>query len=583
MATPSSSPFPLTGDDLIDAATNGYYWRLGPDRTIRWSLSNGLSGESWSSPTQMAQALGGIFDSISYYANVKFQYAGYFLSPLVAASYSEINIAGDGSGKLFPNSSMWAFGEFPNASINSWYSGAPGDIYVNANSQAAFLPSYAPGSQGYFLFLHEIGHTLGLKHPHDDGGTGRPTFKSLGWGGLDDDWFTVMSYTDDNAWNMIGWDPATPMLIDVLALQYLYGKNMATNAGDSTYTLPINNMYGTIWDASGNDSIDVSGSTTGWVISLPNFQPSKLVDTKAGIGTPFSEFISGQLHTLYWLTGDIENVYGSRYADILTGSDGANFIAGDGGNDVLAGLGGNDTFLGLHGHSQILGGTGSDTLQITLASNQVAVYKLRENSFYIRDGAGDSAMCRDVEKLSLTDGVFDLTNIKIPANIDASLIELYVAAFKRAPELGGYNYWLASEQTGSLRATAKTIFSLDVVKAIYPDSLPNAAFVTAIYTNVFNRQPDQGGLDYWSAQLTSHSRGDLVVDMTAAAMGVVDGTPGKDYFQNRVDWAIYAAAVQSMQNKEIAVATLTSTTTTIDADGTNLLKIIAQWDGAQYT
>jgi hypothetical protein len=59
------------------------------------------------------------------------------------------------------------------------------------------------------------------------------------------------------------------MPLDVLALQYLYGQNQTTNSGNSAYTLPLNNLYATIWDSSGDDTIDVSSSPVAWTIALP--------------------------------------------------------------------------------------------------------------------------------------------------------------------------------------------------------------------------------------------------------------------------------------------------------------------------
>ncbi|MGO1075280.1 calcium-binding protein [Inquilinus sp. CA228] len=58
----------------------------------------------------------------------------------------------------------------------------------------------------------------------------------------------------------------------------------------------------------------------------------------------------------------IENVYGSFYADILTGSDVANVLTGFDGDDVLMGKAGNDTLHGDGGDDVLDGGVGADKL-----------------------------------------------------------------------------------------------------------------------------------------------------------------------------------------------------------------------------
>ena len=221
MATPSSSPRQLTGDNFIDAATHGYSWQLDGSRTINWALANGFFGEYWTSTSTVVSTLSSVFNNVSYYANVHFNYVGYFSTPSTAyAGGSDITISLGGSGVFGSNTSIWAVGLFPDTSNNtSYYQGAPGDIFLNINSAANTLPSYLPGSAGYALAIHEIGHTLGLKHPFDDGGTGHPTLASLGLDSLNKDWFTVMAYNDDYNYNQRAWDPATPMAMDVLALQ----------------------------------------------------------------------------------------------------------------------------------------------------------------------------------------------------------------------------------------------------------------------------------------------------------------------------------------------------------------------------
>ena len=59
----------------------------------------------------------------------------------------------------------------------------------------------------------------------------------------------------------------------------------------------------------------------------------------------------------------IENIFGSRLADALTGTEGENRLRGRGGDDVLTGLDGNDVLEGMLGNDTLRGGDGSDILR----------------------------------------------------------------------------------------------------------------------------------------------------------------------------------------------------------------------------
>ena len=93
--------------------------------------------------------------------------------------------------------------------------------------------------------------------------------------------YTVMSYFDESVTHgsdgAVG--PSTPMLYDIAAMQRLYGANMTTRTGDTTYG--FNNTSGraefgltaateqaafAVWDAGGRDTFDFSGyADRGWI------------------------------------------------------------------------------------------------------------------------------------------------------------------------------------------------------------------------------------------------------------------------------------------------------------------------------
>lgn len=81
---------------------------------------------------------------------------------------------------------------------------------------------------------------------------------------------------------------------------------------------------------------------------------------------------------------------------------------------------------------------------------------------------------------------------------------IYVATFNGAPLDAGLDYWTGSDFT--IEMIAQSFFDQTEAKALYTDDgepISSQAFVTRIFTNLFNRPPLTAGLEYWSDALDS--------------------------------------------------------------------------------
>ncbi len=99
--------------------------------------------------------------------------------------------------------------------------------------------------------------------------------------------------------------------------------------------------------------------------------------------------------------------------------------------------------------------------------------------------------------------------------------ELYVATFLRAPDAAGLNYWVSSGLT--IEGIASSFFDQPETQAKYPPETTIGEFVAAVYTNLFNRYPDEAGLEYWAEEIY-YGR----VSPSLFILAVINGAQGLD-------------------------------------------------------
>jgi serralysin len=250
------------------------------------------------------------------------------------------------------------------------------------------------GGYGYHTFIHELGHAMGLNHPHTST-TNTPV------PGHDVLQYSIMSYRGyvgqslGSGYNL-SYFPTTPMIDDVAALQAMYGANMAYKATNTVYSWSAGaQIFETIWDAGGIDHIDASNQTQGAIINL---RPGTLSSIGASIWNG-SFNMRDTLGIAYGVV--IENATGTGYSDVIYGNAVANVLTGGAGNDTLEGGAGNDT---------VIGGAGIDTIVLAGAGSAYAV-SLPAATEVVLTGNGQTVTARDAELFQFTDGAKTLNEL----------------------------------------------------------------------------------------------------------------------------------------------------------------------------
>lgn len=324
------------------------------------------------------------------------------------------------------STSIAGFAYLPSSSVTA--DGLAGDVFLAASNRDT--EQYLAGDQGYMTVVHELGHALGLKHPFES-----PNILTTS---LDNTAYTVMSYTsarnrilnfsyENNTMKMaseyVG--PFSYGVLDVAALQTLYGTNLGYHTGADSYTVSTaKHQYLTIWDAGGVDVLEASDASGSCVIDLRAGSLSSV-----DIHTVAEQQAQTQAYyRALGVNGDawVANIYSQNSSKIYTGENNfgiaygvwienvntgsaADTVRDNAVNNVIKTGAGNDLIeLYEGGMDTVDAGAGSDVVKVTNSRSQAQLEKQADGSYWLL-GTYFAAQLIGVEQVQFSDVSISLT------------------------------------------------------------------------------------------------------------------------------------------------------------------------------
>ena len=425
-----------------------------------------------------------------------------------------------------------------------------GDVWIDDSLDSSLLRE---------VLTHEIGHALGLSHPHENGFKFIEDVKNTTLDGeLDYTRYTVMSYerkpasitnNDLDFWSVA----ATPMSLDIEALQHIYG--IGQNSTDDVYI--INPFIDNHTDAAsvGFGDRQAQSYTNSYISIVDNGGKNALV-------IPVDQNLRIDLNPGKWsytqgglLAGNIDddNLYiaPNTIIQALNTSNGDDTIIGNTSDNSIFSGGGDDTYHYVGGNDRFNGSLGNDKLTIDTGTlGQYSFTKYLNNVIAITDlRGGDSIFVTSVETITLGNDEFSTAklnqdigllnrNLLIDVNkplylsdiskdtvvveaVDAQLYRIYYGSLGRLPDKGGFDFW--KNQLNENIYTIRDVSALFIVSPEFrdiadtndKDGVDKFEFLDHMYINVFGRVPDSQGYVWWLEQFDngSHNQASAFANM----------------------------------------------------------------------
>ncbi len=165
-------------------------------------------------------------------------------------------------------------------------------------------------------------------------------------------------------------------------------------------------------------------------------------------------------------------------------------------------------------------GRGATDFAIYTASATQFAYAVGSNGIFIANDQKVDYLL-DVERVVFSDGTLHIDTGA--GETSGFAYRIYQAAFDRAPDAGGLDYWIDVLDSGAKDAfdvAADFLYSVEFQRTY--GQLSNQAFIEELYENILQRDGDAAGIRFWVNELDSGSRdrAEALVGFTESAENI---------------------------------------------------------------
>ena len=104
----------------------------------------------------------------------------------------------------------------------------------------------------------------------------------------------------------------------------------------------------------------------------------------------------------------------------------------------------------------------------------------------------------------------------VSLNVDGFVTRLYQNILNRDPDKAGLNYWVKGLKSGKITGS-EALTGFFTSNEIKNKNLSNKAFIEELYNTVLNRKSDEGGLQYWKNRLDVQMSREYVINGFASS------------------------------------------------------------------